>query len=285
MSENTRALLGLLFVLVATAALAFLGRSRRRETEALRRGELKPRHPVVLLHGILGFDEISVLGSKYEYFRGVAAQLRQLGCEVYSIRVPPVGSIAARAEALALAVKALAAGRVNLIAHSMGGLDARYAISRLGLAPRVASLVTVGTPHRGTPLADALTTLVGEKLGLRRICQALSLGTEGFYELTTGRMAEFNRQVEDAPGVLYASVVGALARKAPGLHPLLRPSHFYLSRRAGPNDGLVPADSQRWGEELPAVEADHWAQIGWSGRFEMGELYAAIIRLLIARGF
>lgn len=39
-------------------------------------------------------------------------------------------------------------GKVNIIAHSKGGLDSRYAISNLGAAPMVASLTTINTPHR-----------------------------------------------------------------------------------------------------------------------------------------
>ena len=42
---------------------------------------------------------------------------------------------------------------MHLIAHSMGGLDARHMIVREGMAERVASLTTVGTPHNGTPVA------------------------------------------------------------------------------------------------------------------------------------
>ena len=45
-------------------------------------------------------------------------------------------------------------GKVNIIAHSKGGLDARYAISKLGMAPYVASLTTMNTPHRGCRFVD-----------------------------------------------------------------------------------------------------------------------------------
>ena len=48
------------------------------------------------------------------------------------------------------------AEKVNIVAHSKGGLDARYAITHLGLADRVASLTTINTPHRGCKFADVL---------------------------------------------------------------------------------------------------------------------------------
>ena len=46
------------------------------------------------------------------------------------------------------------ASKVHIIAHSMGGLDSRRMIVDLGMADKVASLTTIGTPHRGTILAD-----------------------------------------------------------------------------------------------------------------------------------
>ena len=58
-----------------------------------------------------------------------------------------------------------------------------------------------------------------------------------------------------------------------------------LTRRAGPNDGLVPASSQRWGKVLREVRADHWAQVGWSIRFDAAALYEDILRELAALGF
>jgi hypothetical protein len=58
-----------------------------------------------------------------------------------------------------------------------------------------------------------------------------------------------------------------------------------LKKRAGDNDGLVPAASQRWGEVIARVEADHWAQIGWSDGFDTAELYLRVVQELKARGF
>ncbi len=53
-------------------------------------------------------------------------------------------------------LKETGCGKVNIIAHSKGGLDSRYAISKLGMAPYVASLTTINTPHRGCEFADYL---------------------------------------------------------------------------------------------------------------------------------
>jgi triacylglycerol lipase len=163
----------------------------------------------------------------------------------------------------------------------MGGLDARYAITRLGLARRVASLTTIGCPHRGTPLAD-LGVVMGERLGLRRVLEQLRMPLEALDDLTTAAMAGFNLSTPDATGVVYASVVGAVpARRT---HPLLVAGNLYLQRVCGENDGLVPADSQRWGEVLCRIEADHWAQVGWSKRFDAAAFYDGLLRELRGRG-
>jgi triacylglycerol lipase len=105
------------------------------------------------------------------------------------------------------------------------------------------------------------------------------------YDLTTARMQEFNTAVCDVSTVRYASIVGALASDATKVSALLAPGYNYLMKRAGPNDGMVPATSQRWGEVLFEIEADHWAQIGWSGYFDATRCYVAIAEYLAHCGF
>ncbi len=268
-------------VLVALAAW-FLWR-RLRARHLLRRRAPRLRHPIVLAHGLLGFDAIAVAGVRNEYFRGLPDKLARHACAVHRPRVAAAGSVAARAEELAACIRALPDRRVNVIAHSMGGLDARYAIARLGIGSRVASLTTIGTPHLGTPLAD-LGTGVGKRLGVMATLERLGIPVGAFYDLTTARMAEFNRAVPDARAVSYASVVG-VARRKRRTNPLLLPGHLYLLGHGGENDGLVPAASQRWGEVLCEIDADHWAQIGWSLHFDAAAFYDRLLTELRGRGF
>jgi triacylglycerol lipase len=269
-------------LLIALVALVTLWRRRRvLPGRRLRKPAPQLQHPVVLTHGLMGFDELSVAGMKREYFRGVPVRLTATGAKVHLPRLSPLASIAERAQQLADAVKAIDAPKVNLIAHSLGGLDARYAIARLKLAPRVASLVTIGSPHHGTPIAD-LGTSLGDLFGLKRVAGLVGLDVKVFYELTTAQMAKFNAEVPDIAGVWYGSL---LARATSSVHPLLKPSQLLLSKKHGDNDGLVPATSQRWGEVIAEVEADHWAQIGWSDGVDTPGLYLKVIEELKARGF
>jgi len=284
---DLRALLGAALLLLGVAvlllttrlALRLLSRSVRR----LHRG-VRVRYPLVLVHGVLGFDSVSIAGTTHDYFRGIAEALSTSGVEVHALRLPPTAAIAARAEQLAAAVRALAAPRVNIIAHSMGGLDSRFAITKLGLDDKVAALITIGTPHHGTPLADLGTEVLGERLGLRKMIEALAVDIEAFYDLTTTRMAAFNAQVRNSRRVYYGSYVGVCPNRT-RINPILLPSHFLLTRSAGDNDGIVPASSQAWGEVLGRVVADHWAQIGWGRDVNIAATYLEMARELAARGY
>jgi len=244
--------------------------------------ERGPPLPVVLVHGLFGFDRIGVPGARFDYFRGIASHLETLGCHAHAVRLPPSASVPDRARELVAAIDALPHERIDLIAHSLGGLDARYALAHLGLARRVRSLVTVGTPHRGTPLADL--ALKGPLDWMRRMVTAVGIPLEALEWLGTESLAEFNAHVLDVPGVRYTCVVGGMHR-ADSVVPLaLVPAHAYLRRVAGPNDGLVPVSSQYWGETLAEIEADHFAQIGWRvarrSTFDAAALYAFVIARL-----
>src|SRR4051794_15723739 len=166
------------------------------------------RNPIVLVHGLMGFDAVRVRGFRLRgYFPGVEESLRAAGNRVHCASLSPTAGVAHRADELRAFLDHVApADPVHVIAHSMGGLDARYMVARLGMADRVLSLTTIGTPHRGSPFAD---------WGLRRLerfvkpfFRLLSLPDQAFYDLTTDGCRAFNEQVPDAAGVRYFSVAG-----------------------------------------------------------------------------
>jgi triacylglycerol lipase len=280
----TTALLALLFAMLVAAAVVVVHRRRKRRKAVaiILEGERGRPLPVVLVHGLFGFDSIGLPGARLDYFRGIARHLEQLGCDAHAVRLPGARSVPARAQELCLAIEALPHPRIDLIAHSLGGLDARYALAHLGLARRVRSLVTIGTPHRGTPIADLATR--GPLHWARKLLGAVGLPMEAVEWLATDSLARFNREVPDAPGVRYTCVVGGLRARRPRMPLPLVPVHAYLRRIAGANDGLVPMSSQYWGETLAEIEADHWAQIGWQigsrGSFDALGLYAFIVARL-----
>lgn len=114
---------------------------------------------VMLVHGFMGFEDIGPI----EGFAGVTEHLESLGTEdqpveVYAPALPPIAGTSARAAVLAeevdYALGETGATKIHLICHSQGGLDCRALVSELGYSHKVAAIVTVGTPHHGTPLAD-----------------------------------------------------------------------------------------------------------------------------------
>jgi hypothetical protein len=99
-------------------------------------------------------------------------------------------------------------------------------------------------------------------------------------------MARFNELVPNVPGVEYASCVASIGLGAPSSARSRRSpaARLFPSALSVLGDGLVPIDSQRWGELLREIDADHWAQIGWSTRFDAASFYADLVRQLAARG-
>ena len=123
----------------------------------------------------------------------------------------PAGSIVERAHDLKaylndLQHPAVFGQRVHLIAHSMGGLDARYMITKLDMAPRIVSLTTIGTPHHGSPIADLVSA--GTQPLLRRFVEHLGVDVRGLADLTTAACQRFNTEVLDMPTVHYFSIAG-----------------------------------------------------------------------------
>lgn len=256
-------------------------------------------YPIVLAHGFAGFERIGPLN----YFFMVAADLRSRGETVIEAQVPPFDSSAVRATYLATVIddtlRATGACKVNLIGHSQGGIDARALVSQLGYGDRVAGLITVASPHRGTPVADAALGLIpGISYDLiNALLRALWSITSApgdakvqasLRQLSTGYMArEFNPKNPDDRRVKYYSVAGrssgrmANAECAGGawgnsdridlLDPLLAvaiPAFALTSPNPlspVPNDGLVSVASSRWGNFLGCVPADHLDEVGQIG--------------------
>lgn len=201
-----------------------------------------------------------------DYFRGLPARYP----DALFPEVPVNGRIQDRAQALARAVaQRFPTGEIHVIAHSMGGLDARYVLSRnlLGLAERIGSLSTVATPHRGSPLADVLVGLLPglDAAPVRSLLNAfppIQAGALG--NLTTTFARQFNDENPDWPGVRYLSYfgTGTISLVLRATHALIRSRGHTEDERI--NDGIVSLASARWPTDLvePPWDADHFAQVG-----------------------
>lgn len=218
----------------------------------------------------MGFDKLKFAGDLIpgvEYWRGIVEALEANGVEVITASVPPSASIEERALKLGQDIAQKANGRsVNIIAHSMGGLDARYMISRLKPENvEVLSLTTVATPHRGSAFADFLFDEIGpgNLPTLYKIFEGVGLGTGAFSQLTTKFMInEFNPKTPDKPGVQYFSY-GADVH--PSFWSAFKQPHKVVEKLEGPNDGLVSVESSKWGTyKGTLVDVSHLDLINWS---------------------
>ncbi len=149
------------------------------------------------------------------------------------------------------------AEKVNIIAHSKGGLDSRYAISQLGMDKYVATLTTINTPHGGCDMVDFLLGKVSEKWQdkISRKYNGIfgKLGDSapdfmaGVRDLSAIRMKELNEQMPDSPDVSYRSVMSVMKCAVSAGFPLCI-SYLLIKKLNGANDGLVWAESAKHGQ-------------------------------------
>ena len=217
--------------------------------------------PLVLHHGFGGMPGLKVGPVVLDYFRGIDVALAASGRDVWVTRVHPFAGVPTRAWQLKTQI--LSRLRqiqqpdmpVIIVAHSMGGLDARYMIRHLDMAGRVAALLTVTTPHRGSPMADWVVKHFDRRLrfvaGLKNWVDLRAIA-----DLTTDQCARFNDVVPDVPGVQYFST--SAARPWHRVPAFAYPAHRIVSYAEGENDGLVSVQSSMWGRRLGIWPADHW---------------------------
>jgi triacylglycerol lipase len=236
------------------------------------------------------------------YFYKVKDTLTAEGEIVYTPAVDPFNNSTYRGTQLIAQIEKIreetGADKVNIIAHSQGGMDARFvAHERPDL---VASVVTVATPHRGTLVADIAVKLIAHPEvsqvldSLVRVIGAPiydQLGeetsvTESLRQLSSKGAEEFNANYPDAPGVFYASV-GARSDNSGGggdcetseampfltafnqdrdpVHSLLALTESILDGNGNetiPNDGMVRVKDARWGHLWGCLPGDHFDEVG-----------------------
>jgi len=261
------------------------------------------RFPLVLVHGWTGWGEIGPV----EYFYNVPDFLAGYGYPVYVPVCDPYNSVEVRSEQLAPQLDWILdqtrARKLDLVAHSQGGLDARRVISTLGYGDRVAALVTVATPHHGTPIADiALGLLPGpaqealafllELLGAAGGNQSDAIAS--FESLTTTYVEdEFNPHNPDDPRVRYVSWTGLTCPLGIECGDIcdveIRWAYDLIYLAAGDNDGMVPVSSAPWGDYRGTVPADHFDEIGQllgvtGPNFDHEAFYLQLARDLAAAG-
>ncbi len=232
----------------------------------------KTKYPIVLVHGMAGFDSIAGL---VNYFYQVPSELRENGAVVYVASMSSFNDNTVRGEQLLKQLKEWAAAKghakFNLIAHSQGGPTARYVH---GIAPdMVASITSVGSPHDMTAvqadnkLGDLLTqyssvvsalgSVIGRISGSPDLpqdpvaLQAWAANTAAFNaRFPAGKPNVFCGQGAEKVGNTYFYSVTGNKPATNGLDI----SDLILSQAGASagvaSDGLVPVCSTHWGKVL-----------------------------------
>lgn len=225
----------------------------------------KTKYPILMVHGIFFRDN-----GRFEYWGRVPEQLLRNGASIYYGNQPSAASVPECARILTKRIKEIiqetGCDKVNIIAHSKGGLDCRYAMTFCGATPFVASLTTISTPHRGSLFADYLLNKVSDK-NQKRICFAYNKTMNKLGEpeadlitaarqLTTEYCMALDKRMPLPEGVLCQSFGSKLIKPRKGHFPLNFTGSVITKHIAQSNDGLVCEDSFSWGNRYTLLNGD-----------------------------
>lgn len=235
---------------------------------------IQTRYPIVLVHGMVAKDF-----SLWHAFRGISDFLRKQNITIYVTNQDGIGAVASNAEQLKSEILEILeqenCDKVNIIAHSKGGVDARHMISHLDMKHHVASLTTLSTPHHGSGLSGKLLQM--PRFFARVIAffvntafrilgdqhpDILQLGKD----LTQEAMEQFNRDTPNAPEVYYQSFSSDVSGKKDFL--LYLPYHISRHCEQDHTDGMVSVSSSQWGTYRGHItdNADHFRMVGFYGK-------------------
>lgn len=214
------------------------------------------RYPVLLVHGIFFRDWQLV-----NYWGRIPAALIRNGARIFYGRQQSAQSVPASAEELKETIEAViretGAEKVNIIAHSKGGLDSRYAISRLGMDKYVATLTTINTPHKGCDMVDYLLDRLPKGFvdfvtrRYNRIFTVLGDTAPDFIggvnDLSAVRARDYVTEMPDMEGVSYRSCMSVMSSAGSAGIPL-NLGYLLIRKLNGPNDGLVWEESAKHGD-------------------------------------
>jgi triacylglycerol lipase len=271
--------------------------NQRRESEIC-----KTKYPILLVHGIFWRD-----WQLFNYWGRIPRGLIKNGATIYYGNQHSATSMEICAnelkEQILQIIKKEKCEKVNVIGHSKGGLDARYAISCLGIDKNVASLTTVGTPHKGCKFVDHLLGKFPDKfvlaLAKKYNSAYLRLGDKtpdfysGIYDLTTSKCAEFNDKVPNKEDVVYQSVASKMSSMFSAGFPL-NIGYAMIIRNEGENDGFVTVESSKHGDYLGCYSTKRKRGVSHGDmidlmrenihEFDVCELYVDIVKGLKSKG-
>lgn len=262
---------------------------------------LKTKHPVFFCHG---FGAIGSL-VKPSPLHDPCMMMRERGIVSFAPNIVPYAAIETRAKNWERLINQVCdqyeIDKLNVVAHSMGGLDMRFALAHLDIADRIVSLTTVATPHRGTYLADLvlktpeiLTERIGEVadwLGNNVYPKEKSDAVSSVEQLTREYVQQtFNHETpdpDDIPIFSYAAAVGKGTNYS--LNPIFKFQNSQIFDQEGINDSFVSVESATWGEFLGTVNISHMhqinVQVSKDARPRYNDFWIGLVKKLGEMGF
>ena len=252
-----------LVIIISTARKEVIYEMKHDAIEESRKGQniCATKYPVLLVHGVFFRDRKS-----FNYWGRIPSALTLNGATIFYGNQQSALSVKDSAMELSERIKEIiretGAEKVNIIAHSKGGLDARYAISRLGCDKYTATLTTINTPHHGCIFVDNIFKQINDDA---RNTMASAYNTmakttgdtnpdflSAVSDLRHSVCEEFNKNVPDCDGVIYRSVGSSASKTSQTRFPM---SVFFpfVSRTEGENDGLVSVEAMKWGESFKLI--------------------------------
>ena len=254
----------ILFVIIKTAIKECFFEIEKEKINKKRHKEklCATQYPILLVHGVFFRD------TKYfNYWGRIPKELQINGAKIFYGNHPSASSIADSAEHLKKRILEILyetkAEKINIIAHSKGGLDCRYAIAKLGISDKIASLTTINTPHKGCLFADYLLKHIPEDIK-NKIANTYNstLGKFGekdadFLTAVSNLTDEYCNKLDSEmpmPQNLYCQSIGSVMLTAQGGKFPLNFSYRIAKHFDGINDGLVSEKSFRWSENYTLLK-------------------------------
>ncbi len=254
------------------------------------------KYPVVLVHGTAAKNF-----RFYKAFRHISGDIREAGVTVYVLGHDGIGSIENNAAQIKREIETILekehAEKVNLIAHSKGGLDSRYMISKLDMGTKVASLTTLSTPHYGSKMCTKLLKMP------KWLAKIIVFWGNLFYkifgdehpdlltladELTDYSLQRFNEEVKNDENVYYQSFSSDIGNRKNFIMYL--PHKFSVYCEKTPTDGIISVESSKWGDFRGNIDDfDHLEMVGFRGSRKklkrVSQFYLTVIKRLSELGF
>lgn len=255
-----------LFLIIRRTQKEAVYEMRHDAIEAARRGKniCATKYPLLLVHGVFFRDR-----KVFNYWGRIPAALQLNGAVIYYGNQQSALCVKDSAAELSARIKEIVeetgCEKLNIIAHSKGGLDSRYALSQLDCGKYIASLTTINTPHRGCIFVENLFNNIPENMR-NKMADAYNAASRvvgdtnpdflaAVGDLRESRCAEFNRTVPDYEGIFYQSV-GSVTKSAKGSRFPMDVSYPFVKKYDGENDGLVSVESMKWGEKFHFIKVD-----------------------------